>query len=653
MEDPQVGPDAVLSLSARPPFSFQYGDKDSAYLLQRWPHEQVEHQLDGCRTALTTTWTDPETKLKLSCERVDYSDFPAVEWLLWFENAGATDTPVIQNIQALDTVLAASPASLPFRLHRTKGSFASPADFEPSTTVLVAGQTETLGAAGGRSSNGASNGDLPFFKIEAGEMSVIVAVGWSGQWRSTLHSDDGKELHVIAGMETTHFRLHPGEKVRSPRILILCGKGDTLESNAQFRQMIYKHYCAMRAGERPLPTPFCNSCFTRGGGWLNECNAANQISLIRAYGKIGLEAFVTDAGWFEGGWPKGAGNWTPRKDAYPDGMGPVAAAARESGMIYGLWFEPERAMAGTALDRLHPEWLLPSAVLEDSGIHHALLANFGLREVQDYFFNIVADFMALPGFRFYRQDFNMDPLAHWQYNDAPDRKGITEIKYMEGLYAYWDRIRATWPDALLENCASGGRRIDLETVMRLNIHQKTDYWFHDEADQAQIWGLSQYLPNNVFVSHISRMDEYSFHSSLASSLCFGWIADDPAFDTEQGRKYLARYHAVRRLLVGAWYPLLPYSLGGTEWMASQYHRPDLGEGMILCFRHPDCPYSSVDVALRGLIPGATYELDSDRTGARTVHTGAELLSSLKLSLPEPRSSDLITYHQLPAGVSPR
>ena len=74
--------------------------------------------------------------------------------------------------------------------------------------------------------------------------------------------------------------------------------------------------------------------------------------------------------------------------------------------------------------------------------------------------------MTLPGFRVYRQDFNLDPLPHWQHADAPDRQGITEIKYLEGLHAYWERIQTTWPDARLEGCASGGRRIDLETIDR-------------------------------------------------------------------------------------------------------------------------------------------------------------------------------------------
>ena len=149
-------------------------------------------------------------------------------------------------------------------------------------------------------------------------------------------------------------------------------------------------------------------------------------------------------------------------------------------MVYGLWFEPERVVANTDLHKQHPDWLLR----RKDGDDDTYLLNFGLPEVQEYFFNIVTDFMELPGFRFYRQDFNMDPLPYWRYSDAPDRQGITEMKYIEGLYAYWDRIATTWPDSIREECASGGHRIDLETVMRMHMHQKTDYWFDNEADQA-------------------------------------------------------------------------------------------------------------------------------------------------------------------------
>src|SRR5262249_14590602 len=150
-------------------------------------------------------------------------------------------------------------------------------------------------------------------------------------------------------------------------------------------------------------------------------------SLINAYAPLGLQAVITDAGWFEGGWPAGAGNWNPRTDAYPQGMAPVAAAARQRDMVYGLWFEPERVVKGTALEREHRDWILSRS----PGAQRTYLLNFGLPAAQQYFFEIVKGFMELPGFRFYRQDFNMDPLEYWRFHDEPDRQGITESKYIE------------------------------------------------------------------------------------------------------------------------------------------------------------------------------------------------------------------------------
>lgn len=601
------------------PFSFTYEGRPSGELLGGWKVEKLPNR---------TTWTDPSTGLRVTVEAVRYSDFPAIDWVLYFENTGSRDTPIIEDIQALDITLDAPP----YRLHKTNGAPANPTDFEVSEVALNPEHAEVMGGGGGRS----SNKDFPFFKVETGMGSLIIAVGWSGQWQAKLECSDERKLHMTAGLEKTHFILHPGEKVRSPRMLLLHWEGDTLESNAQFRQLIYKHYAAKRNGKTPLPILFHNTAFTRGGGWLNECDAENQISLIKAYAPLGLEALITDAGWFEGGWPAGAGNWTPRKDAYPEGMGPVAKSAKDHRMLYGLWFEPERVVSGTWIQKNHPEWVLAS----QKEPQDTYLLNFGLPEVQDYFFGIVKGFMDLPGFRFYRQDFNMDPLPYWRFSDPPDRQGITEIKYIEGLYAFWDRIARTWPDSIREECASGGRRIDLETIMRMHMHQESDYWFDNDVDQAHIWALSRYLPNSLFNTPLIRLDDYSFHSTLATSLIPGWIADAPDFDAERAKQLLDRYRELRHLLIGAWYPLTPYSRKPTDWLAMQFHRPDLNEGMILAFRRAECPDEALDVSLHGLDAKATYELS---TGYRA--KGAELMKGLHIAIEGKPGSELITYRK--------
>lgn len=625
------------------PFSFEYGGsfvyrgKPSEEFIDSWKKEQSTKTIEDGKTLISTTLTDPKSGLRVRWDVTKFPDYPALDWVFYFENIGNMETYIVEDVKALDiTFDSPLDGDSPYILHKTNGSPTAPTDFEASAAVVNSGNTETFSGGGGRS----SQKDFPFFKVDMAGRSVIMAVGWSGQWASTFESPDNKRLHITAGLEKTRFRLLPGEKVRSPRILLLNWEGDSLESNAQFRQLIYKHYAAKFNGEKPMPFLFHNTYFAHL--WLNENNAENQISLIDAYSKIGVKYLVTDAGWFTGGWSTGVGSWDARKDAYPDGIGPVAQAAKDRDMVYGLWFEPERVFEGTTIQREHPDWCLRKTHDADRGY----LLNFGLPEVQDYFFNIVKSYMELPGFRFYRQDFNMNPLPYWRFNDAPDRQGITEMKYIEGMYAFWDRIASTWPDSLREECASGGRRVDIETVARMHMHQDSDYIFYYDIDQCQTYGLNQYLPNNVVVGHIKEFDDYSFHSVIPSSLCLGWAADDPDFDAKRAQEMMKRFMETRHLVIGAWYPLLPYTRDTNQWMASQYHRPDLDEGMILVYRHAESPYSMVQVALHGLNPDAVYELAYDSSGEEVRAKGSELMKEFLIELKSKHSSELIVYRKV-------
>ena len=623
------------------PFSFLFDGRPSGELLATLKKESTRKQIGPDRTLTLTTWTDAASGLAVTCEMTQFGDFPAVEWMLRFRNAGDKPTPIIENVQAMDLELGPALAGeAAFVVHRTNGAPANPTDFEISEVPLRPGGALVLSAGGGRS----SNRDFPFFRVDTGAGAVIVAVGWSGQWKAEFQCQEAAgatRLRMTAGQELTRFRLLAGENVRSPLMLVLFGEGDPAASHASFRRLIYKHYAVRVGGKPPDPILFCNTCFTRGGGWLNECDAANQISLIRALAPLGVQAVITDAGWFTGGWPAGAGNWDVDKAKYPGGMGPVAAAAKQCSMVYGLWFEPERVVKGTDIDRNHKDWVLQTKSPNDG----TGLLNFGLPEVRRHFMGIVEGYLRLPGFAVYRQDFNMDPLALWRDNDAPDRQGITEMKYIEGLYAYWDMIRAAHPDVLMEECASGGRRIDLETVRRFQIHQKSDHWFDNLTDQASLYALSRYLPNGLISVPLNRLDDYSFHSAMASSLITGWIADDPKFDTARAKAITDAYRRVRHLLCGDWYGITGYGRDETRWLASQYHRADLGEGMVLAFRRARCADDTLRVQLKGLDGQTTYEVATSTGGPVRRMTGRELMAGLDVTLRQAPSSDLITYRR--------
>lgn len=91
---------------SRPPFSFRYGGRCSDELLPHWRCEQTQVSLDAQRLQRTQTYTGPETGLAVRCERVEYTDFPVFEWTLHLRNTGETDTPIVDELRALDTRFA-------------------------------------------------------------------------------------------------------------------------------------------------------------------------------------------------------------------------------------------------------------------------------------------------------------------------------------------------------------------------------------------------------------------------------------------------------------------------------------------------------------------------------------------------------------------
>jgi alpha-galactosidase len=656
---------------SRYPFSFIYDGRPSDELLVA-SSPVVRRGMEGNIETAATQW-DLSGGLRLTVETRRFRDFPAIEWLMWFENTGGVPTPILENIQSMDIVLN-NPITGPrkigpylaavkdhYILHRTEGDSGThnPAHFLAETLELNYQQGATMGAEAGRP----SQKTLPFYKIDTGDGALILAVGWSGQWQSTLDTPDGRSLRLRAGLETTRFKLLPGEKVRLARMLALRWVGDTWDANAQFRKLIYKHYAATLAGKKPLPEVWANT-WCIGKTDLNKQTAADTMELIRLYSRLkGARRFITDAGWYKGGFGTGDGDYVPNSASWPDGVGPVAKTAAAHGIGYGLWFDVEKVFGGTDYAREHPDWLLSpyssnttDAIVADewgSGFRRLkaddlkkrtpYLRNLGDPAVVSDLYDTISRYLSLPGMGAYRQDFNANPLAHWRLNDAPDRQGITEIKYIMGLYGYWEKLAAGFPAVLRDQCSSGGRRIDLETIMRMHVHQKSDLSRHPEADQSGIWGLSQYLPNNVFSAIAKAPDDYNFLSAAPAGLALGWRLYASNFNHELAQKYLDIHQRIRPLLIDSWYPLTNPNLETSQWMASQYHRTDLNQGLIIAYRRADSVYRVIDVNLREIVDSAEYELEYLLSGKKQTVSGAALRSKFGLTIAKKPGAEFILY----------
>lgn len=414
------------------------------------------------------TYLDRSTGLQVECRVKGFTDFDAVEWVLNFKNDSQANSASISQVKVVDLDFE-YPQKGNFILHYADGSHVSKHDFHQRTKVLAPGDSLYMAPQGGRSSQVA----FPFFNIEspAGQ-GVMVAVGWTGTWFADIAGKTDRSVTLASGMKYLDTYLYPQESIRTPSICLLFWKGDDrMVGHNRFRRFVMAHHTPKVDG-KPAHFPESSSFNYGDPSPCNEytCLTADYaIALIRRYKQFDIvpEVFWLDAGWYSQAadyknhknWANTVGNWTVDREKFPDGLKPVSDEAHKVGAKFMVWFEPERVIKGSQWAEEHPEWML------DAGTD-AYLFDLGNPKALEWFCDQIGELIEQNGIDYYRQDFNMEPDIFWQKNDEPGRTGIREIRHIEGLYAFWDYLRQRFPGLLVDNCASGGRRIDLEATSR-------------------------------------------------------------------------------------------------------------------------------------------------------------------------------------------
>jgi alpha-galactosidase len=626
---------ATLAATLIPPrFSFNYGGKPSSELLKSWKTDQSTKKLDKNRVQRTIDYTDPATGLVVRCVSVEYKDYPTVEWTLYFKNSGKSDTPIISDILPLDLQLNRG-AEGEFVLHHFTGTPCTPADYQPYAEALGPKSSKRLAGAGGRP----NSSDMPYFNIEWPGGGAIVAVGWPGQWSGEFSRDDANGLHIRAGQELTHFKLHPGEQVRTPLIALQSYEGDWIRAQNVWRRWMVAHNLPRPGGK--LPPIEMAACSSHQFGEMIQANTENQKLFIDRYvqEKLPLDYWWMDAGWYpnEGGWPN-TGTWEVDETRFPGGFKPITDHAHAKGVKIIVWFEPERVTPGTRLYK-HPQWLLTNPA-DPSG---QKLLDMGNAEARNWLTDHIDKFLTAQGIDLYRQDYNIDPLVFWRAADSEDRQGITEIKYVEGYLAYWDELRRRHPNMLIDSCASGGRRNDLETLRRSVPLLRSDFLMEPISQQGHTYGIAFWYP--YYGTGGSAIDAYEFRSMMcpAFNACFDMRRTD--LDFALARKLVNQWKTeIAPNFYGDYYPLTDYSLDKNTWMAFQFDRPEAGQGVVLAFRRDESPDETRTTKLHGLDPDAKYTLKDLDTATTRQLTGRELMNTgLPVSIKPKPGSAVILY----------
>ena len=661
------------------PFSFSYHTSTARVPAGVRDKQVASRRLDGERILHLLTCMDPQTHIEIKCEAIEYSEFPAIEWVLHFRNIGETNSPVLTDIRPLD--LQWTPRTDgDILLHHIRGSLAVRDDFSPVETRLDKLAHKKLGCIHRGSSDigdfPPERSSLPFFNLEFDGGGIIFAIGWSGTWIADVKRGAGGLLAVQAGMEHTHLTLLAGEGIRTPRILMFFWTGERLDAHNDFRKLILAHYTPQQGG-KPVELPMSISSWflhDLGSGMTEE----NQIALIRqcADKLISPDCLWMDAGWSEAvdgveRWGETVGNWSPKKRTFPNGLKPVSDEAAKHGMGFSLWFEPERVKPHTQLYEEHGEWLLKAdeeiarkrqilfSVIQPWTTKVEALLNLGDPRAREWITDHVSSMIVECGVTIYRQDFNVEPVDYWRAADPPDRQGMTEIRYTEGLYKFWDDLLGRHPGLIIDSdkasgrsislngCASVERRIDIETIKRSVALYRSDWVFDPEGAQSHTVGINYYYPCSA--TACNSTDPYAFRSCLGAGMCLFWDISAEEFNVEEAWARIDEFRTLRPLFYGDFYPLTGHSTARVSdaWCAYQLYRKDLKRGAVIAFRRENSPYSVARFTLHGLEQDGEYGFTDIDTGDEVVHTGGGLESDgLEIVMPRAPQATIRLYRSL-------
>ncbi len=455
-------------------------------------------------------------------------------------------------------------------------------------------------------------------------------------------------MRLRGGIPDIHIELEPGEEIAGPTILIGSYEGSLANGSNKLRRLIQEQYTPKLDGRKFEVIATYDSWWDIG----EKYDEMLFHPIVDVAAAIGEEYFLLDAAWYIGsngpeGFSGGVGNWEQVDSTkFPQGLGHFADYVRSRGLKFGLWFEPERVHRNSLLAKQHPDWVIWLGDENNYG-----LLDYGRVEAQQWVRNMMDRYITQLEIRYIRHDFNIDPLAYWDSHDSANRRGISQIKHIEGFYNVIDWIRERHPATVLECCASGGRRIDLETARRFHTYWISDDTIDPVIVRYHLQGINYFLPGNYsYVQYTLpspgekdyKPKDFDYLSCFGGAFGTGGRLDQWP-DAKKARfTVIEKLHKrIRPFLMEDYYALLPQSQDLKGWDAWQFHNPRTNSGFVQAFRQYS-DTSSLDIPLFSLHPGDTYEFEDPLNGTTTQSGGAAAMKEgLSFELEEMSSRVLI------------
>lgn len=300
---------------------------------------------------------------------------------------------------------------------------------------------------------------FPWAVVEDARYHILTGVQLyhNGSWQIELYEKDDKAALSggLADREFGHWmkKLQPNEIFHSPEAVLSCCVGDIDDISARLVSAQKRGRANAPAIEQDLPILFNEFCTT----WGNPTQE-NLLRIVDTIKGKGIRYLVIDAGWYSKGladWNGEMGDWEINKERFPKEFWAVVDAIQKADMIAGIWFEMEcvgiysEAIQATELQ------LKRDGIPIQTGVRR--FWDIRLPAVQGYLTKKVIGTLKKYGFGYLKVDYN-DNIGIGC--DGAESLGEGLRSYTEASKDFFRTIRAELPELVIENCASGGHRLE-------------------------------------------------------------------------------------------------------------------------------------------------------------------------------------------------
>ena len=461
----------------------------------------------------------------------------------------------------------------------------------------------------------------PFFEVgldqpvSENQGDVLMGtLGWTGNFRFTFEVDNAGNLRVIPAINpyASNYELKKDEVFTTPEFLFTLSNQGSSQGSRNLHEWARNYSLKDGKGTR----------LTLLNNWENTGFDFNQeilANLMKEAKHLGVDMFLLDDGWFGNKYPRkddhaGLGDWEVTHSKLPGGVPALVKAAKEAGVKFGIWIEPEMVNPKSELFEKHPDWAIHDANRKTYYYRNQLVLDLSNPAVQDYVYGVVENLMKEnPEIAFFKWDCN-SPITNIYSPYLKDKQGQLYIDHVRGVYNVMKRVKENYPNVPMMLCSGGGARCDYEALKYF-----TEFWCSDNTDPVERvyiqWGFSQFFPAKAMCAHVTSWNKNTsvkFRTDVASMCKLGFdigLKDMTADELAYCQDAVANWKRLQPAIMdGDQYRLVsPYE---TNHMAVNYVSKDQKKAVLFAYDvYPRFQEKLINVKLQGLDPNKTYKVE--------------------------------------------